>query len=44
MEKSKSPRKFKHQKLAIFIGIVLMIALANVLIGVFAGWDIAAIP
>ena len=44
MEKSKSPRKFKHQKLAIFIGIVLMIALANILVGVFAGWDIAAIP
>jgi uncharacterized membrane protein YraQ (UPF0718 family) len=44
MKESKSPKRFKHQKLVIIFGIVLMIALANVLVGVFAGWDIAVIP
>jgi hypothetical protein len=34
----------KHWKLFLCLGIVAVIALVNVLIGVFAGWDKAAIP
>jgi uncharacterized membrane protein YraQ (UPF0718 family) len=34
----------KHWKLWLFGGIVLLIASINVLVGVFLGWDAAAIP
>lgn len=34
----------KHWKLFLCLGIVAVIALVNVLIGVFAGWDKAVIP
>jgi uncharacterized membrane protein YraQ (UPF0718 family) len=35
---------FKHWKLLLALGIMLTIVLVNILIGVFAGWDIASIP
>lgn len=42
LEKVKS--KKKHLKLQIFLGVVVLIFLANVLIGVFAGWNVAKTP
>lgn len=39
-EKSKN----KHLKLWIFLGVIFLIALVNVLIGVFAGWEVAKTP
>lgn len=36
--------KNKHVKLWIFLGVILLIVLVNVLIGIFAGWDVAKTP
>lgn len=37
-------KRFKHWKLFLILSLIFVIALTNVLIGLFAGWDIAAIP
>jgi uncharacterized membrane protein YraQ (UPF0718 family) len=44
MEATNKRIKPKHWKLWLFGGTVLLIALINVLVGVFLGWDAAAIP
>lgn len=36
--------KNKHVKLWIFLGVILLIVLVNVLIGIFAGWDVVKTP
>ena len=44
MEIIKEKRTFKHPKLIITFSVIFVIALANVLVGFLAGWNIALIP
>ena len=44
MELTKEKKLFKHWKLLITLGVILLIIIANVLVGFLAGWDVARIP